>query len=269
MAQASRRWEHRFWRLCDILVETTGFGAGATLWLRPKAALCHSVLGCTLGAISVPTEVCRRSTAAAVGRAGFGVSGVDGAALGALGFAGVAERVARTLERPGVRFGDRILRIDMDELPDVGLALEQAKGLVADGDAGASGVSMSVVVVYGRKGTLIDHRLIVLPAGADLALVGRDGHGSKLDALDGPPGPDVEPEDLDAVKTGAHEGLQEQVLAKGPADAAAPEGGVALQVFGHTGAVGGGQPDPGGCLFAGDARPSDRAPACAGSAAQL
>jgi hypothetical protein len=92
---------------------------------------------------------------------------------------------------------------------------------------------VAVVVADLAEGSLVDDRVLAIPAGALLAPVRDHREAPELDALDGAPGLGGPLEERHPVEPRVLEGLEEAVLPHRAGDAPRPQLRVALEVVGH------------------------------------
>src|SRR6516164_5886610 len=88
---------------------------------------------------------------------------------------------------------------------------------------------MPIIIFYLPERASINHGVLLVPARAFFAFVGRNGHAAELDAFDSAPRFFLPLKDRDSVEAGLFERLKEQVLAECPGNTAAPELGILLQ----------------------------------------
>src|SRR6266852_3652364 len=121
---------------------------------------------------------------------------------------------------------------ELEELA-VGRLLEELISLIADRVALAAFHAVMVVVQHLLEGAFVNDRLLALEARALLAFERLHGHRSEFDPPHDAPRRGVALQNLNAIKTGVHEGLEETALGQRARDAAGPQLGIVLQFSGH------------------------------------
>lgn len=148
--------------------------------------------------------------------------------ISSFGFLGIPEAGDRTIEISGL--ADRNLGQRVDKLKLIGVVGPiEFVGSTTDSVAFATFHRVALVIENLFEGSLVNDSLVLLEAGSLGWLHCLESHTAELKALDGLPGLGIKIEAPNGLEASVFEGFEEEILAVGSGNAAAPEVWVVLE----------------------------------------